>query len=134
MAHEINSDDVKSIKALIASLNTIFKTFDEKLDRILGVVNNANNAADAAQAIAAENKKSIDEITEKVEYLSDVMVEENVKLKQKITHLENYSRRDNLTIGGIPETKDEICEAVVKTFCKDKLKLDTAFVDSIKIV
>ena len=134
MAHEINSDDVKSIKALITSLNNIFKTFDEKLDRILGVVNDATNAADAAQAMAAENKKSIDEITEKVEYLSDVMIEENVKLKQKITHLENYSRRDNLTIGGIPETKDEICEAVVKRFCKEKLKLDTAFVDSIRIV
>ena len=121
MAHEINSDDVKSIKALITSLNNIFKTFDEKLDRILGVVNDANNAADAAQAMAAENKKSIDEITEKVEYLSDVMIEENVKLKQKITHLENYSRRDNLTIRGIPETKDEICEAVVKRFCKEKI-------------
>ena len=134
MAHEINSDDVKSIKALITSLNNIFKTFDEKLDRILGVVNDANNAADAAQAMAAENKKSIDEITEKVEYLSDVMIEENVKLKQKITHLENYSRRDNLTIRGIPETKDEICEAVVKRFCKEKLKLDTAFIDSIRIV
>ena len=84
--------------------------------------------------MAAENQKSIDEITENVEYVSDLIVEENVKLKQKITHLENYSRRDNLTIRRIPETKDEVCKTVVKTFCKDKLKLDTAFVDSIKIV
>ena len=83
--------------------------------------------------MAAENQKSIDEITEKVECVSDVIVEENVKLKQK-THLENYSRRDNLTIRRILETKDEVCKTVVKTFCKDKLKLDTAFVDSIKIV
>ena len=134
MAHEINSDDVKSIKALITSLNNIFKSFDEKLDRILGVVNGANNAANAAQTMAAENKKSIDQITEKVEYLSEVMVEENVRLKHKITHLENYSRRDNLTIRGIPEINNEMCEAVVRTFCKDKLKLDTAFVDSIKVV
>ena len=60
--------------------------------------------------------------------------EENWKLKQKLNHLENYSRRDNLVIRGIAETKDEVCETIVKIFCKDKMKLDSVFIDSIKIV
>ena len=62
---------MKSIKALIVSLNGIFKIIDEKLDglvdsiktlsddQILGVVNSAKDTADAALAIATENKRVI---------------------------------------------------------------------------
>ena len=76
----------------------------------------------------------IHEVNDKVDYFGELVEEENLKLKQKLTHLENYSRRDNLVIRGIKETKDEVCEAVVKTFCKDKLKFESEVIDCIKIV
>ena len=85
-------------------------------------------------AIATENKRVIHEVNDKVDYFGELVEEENLKLKQKLTHLENYSRRDNLVIRGIKETKDEVCEAVVKTFYKDKLKLESGVIDCIKIV
>ena len=63
-------------------------------------------------AIATENKKAIHQVNRKmfydngkIEYFSGLVKEENLKLKQKLNHLENYSRRDNLVIRGIAETK-----------------------------
>ena len=67
-------------------------------------------------------------------YFSELIEEENSKLKQKLNHLENYSHRDNLVIRGITETKHEVCETVMKKFCRDKLKLDSEFIDSVRIV
>ena len=146
MALKIDGDEVKSIKALVVSLNGVFKIIDEKLDglvdsiktlsdeQILGAVKGAKDTADAALAIATENKKAIHQVNDKIEYFSELVEEENLKLKQKLNHLENYSRRDNLVIRGIAETKDEVCETIVKNFCKDKMKLDSVFIDSIKIV
>ena len=48
-------------------------------------------------------KIAIDEITDNVEYLSEVMVEAIVKLQQMITHLKSYSRPDNLRIREVPQ-------------------------------
>ena len=84
-------------------------------------------------AIATENKRVIHEVNDKVDYLGELVEEENLKLKQKLTHLENYSRRDNLVIIGIKETKDEVCEAVVKTFYRDKLKLESELLTVLKL-
>ena len=146
MTLKIDGDEVKSIKALVVSLNGIFKIIDEKLDgladsiktlsdeQILGALNSAKDTADAALAIATENKRAIHEAIDKIEYFSQLVEEENLKLKQKLNHLENYSRRDNFVIRGVAETKDEVCEDVVKKFCKDQLKLDSVFLDSIKVV
>ena len=146
MTLKIDGDEVKSIKALVVSLNGIFKIIDEKLDgladsiktlsdeQILGAVNGAKDTADAALAIATENKKAIHQVNDKMDYFSELIEEENSKLKQKLNHLENYSRRDNLVIRGIAETKDEVCETVIKKFCRDKLKLDSEFIDSVRIV
>ena len=146
MALKIDGDEVKSIKALVVSLNGVFKIIDEKLDglvdsiktlsdeQILGAVKGAKDTADAALAIVTENKKAIHQVNDKIEYFIELVEEENFKLKQKLNHLENYSRRDNLVIRGIAETKDEVCETIVKNFCKDKMKIDSVFFDSIKIV
>ena len=128
-----DGDEIKSIKSVVVALNGIFKIIDEKLDglvnsiktlsdyQILGVVNGAKDTADAALTIAKENKRATHEVNDKVDYFGELVEEENLKLKQKLNHLENYSRRDNLVIRGIRETKNEVGEAVVKTFCKDKL-------------
>ena len=93
MTLQIDGDEVKSIKALVVSLNGIFKIIDEKLDglvdsiktlsddQILGVVNSAKDTADAALAIATENKRVIHEVNDKVDYFGELVEEENLKLK-----------------------------------------------------
>ena len=82
-------------------MNDIFKIIDEKLDgladsiktlsdeQILGAVNGAKDTADAALAIATENKKAIHQVNDKIDYFSELIEEENSKLKQKLNHLEN---------------------------------------------
>ena len=87
---------MKSIKALVVSLNGVFKIIDEKLDglvdsikilsdeQILGEVKGAKDTADAALAIATENKKAIRQVNDKIEYLSELFEEENLKLKQNL--------------------------------------------------
>ena len=78
--------------------------------------------------------QAIHQVNDKMDYFSELIEGENSKLKQKLNNLENYSRRDNLVIRGIAETKDEVCETVIKNFCRDKLKLDSEFIDSVRIV
>ena len=85
--------------ALVVSSNGIFKIIDEKLDgladsiktlsdaQILKAVNSAKDTADAALAIANENKRAIHEANDKIEYFSELVEEENLKLKQKLNHL-----------------------------------------------
>ena len=64
----------------------------------VGEGNGAKDTADAALAIATENKKAIHQVNDKIEYFSELVKVENLKLKQKLNHLESYSRRDNLII------------------------------------
>ena len=58
----------------------------------------AKDRDDVALAIATENKKAIHQLNGKIEYFSELVKVENLKLKQKLNHLESYSRRDNLVI------------------------------------
>ena len=58
---------------------------------------------------------------------------ENINLKQNVNQLDNYSRRNNLVIG-IEEKDNEQCEKLVRTFFKDKLKLDSNSVNQMRIV
>ena len=47
-------------------------------------------------------------------------------LEQKLSSIEDRSRRDNLVIEGLAENKNENCEAIAKTFIKDNLQVEGA--------
>ena len=62
---------------------------------------------------------------------------ENIKLKGRMNHLNNYSRRDNLVIGGIKESDNETgenCEELVRAFFITKLKMEPDNVERIRFV
>ena len=60
MALKIDGDEVKSIKALVVSLNGLVDSIKTLSDeQILGAVRGAKDTADAALAIATENKKAV---------------------------------------------------------------------------
>ena len=65
------------------------------------------------------------------------MQAENVQLKEDRDDNDIYSRKSNLVLKGIPESKDEDdnqCEAVVKTFFKNELKLNDQMVRDMQLV
>ena len=71
-----------SFNALLA--DTIKTLSDEQ---ILGAVNSAKDTADAALDIATENKRTIHEANDKIEYFSELVEEQNLKFKHKLNHL-----------------------------------------------
>ncbi len=53
-----------------------------------------------------------------------LLQDKNVQLKQKLERHEAYSRRDNLVVCGLEETKDEDVESVAQRFFQQLLKED----------
>ena len=45
------------------------------------------------------------------------------KMHTKLLDLESRNMRENLVFHGLPENVNEDCEAVVKTFCQEKLNM-----------
>ena len=50
---------------------------------------------------------------------------ENKLLAMKIRDMENYSRRDNMEISGVPETKSDAIREVCKRIFTESLKITT---------
>ena len=135
-------------KNLIPTLNNIFNKLSDKIDdvntNIIDIKNDlilkletAQNTANTALKIAEESKAiSLDlkEEMNKIVNYCETLKTENINLKQNVNQLDNYSRRNNLVIGGIEEKDNEQCENLVRTFFKDKLKLDSNSVNHMRIV
>jgi len=156
------NDKVQWGKNLIPTLNAIFNKLSEKLDDINTTINNriddvnanikatkdellekiviVQKTADLALKKAEESKKLSEELElkfDKIDFYCENLKTENTRLKGQVNHLDNYSRRNNLVIGGIAEnTEDtaEHCEQLARTFFTDKLKLDAADVDQLRIM
>ena len=138
-------------KTMIPIFNDIFQKLSTKIDGIETKIDSVNSnidtirneifskveavqkTADAALKIAEETKKEMKKEISKVMNYCDTLKSENTRLKGYVNHLDNYSRRNNLVIGGIEESNEEHCEQLVLTFFKDKLKLDDDTVNAIKI-
>lgn len=56
---------------------------------------------------------------------------ESSKLLRNLYELESRSIRDNLVFHCLPETVNENCDVLTKTFCKKKLEIDAAEVDRV---
>ena len=113
-------------------------------------IDNIRKTTDNALKIANENKRCTEEMKEEIkkelreEFKEDFhkmknycenLESENVNLKGRMNHLDNYSRRNNLVIGGIREDEGaEQCDQLVRTFFIEKLKLSSDDVRAIKFV
>ena len=80
--------------------------------------------------------KSLDlkEEMNKIVNYCETLKPENINLKQNANQLDKFSRRNNLVIEGIEEKDNEQCEKLVRSFFKDKLKLDSNSVNHMRIV
>ena len=68
--------------------------------------------------------KSFEEkLKDKANKMAD-LEEKNKLLQDKLEQLEQYTRRTNIRIFGIPENKDEDTDQLVREFCKKELNLD----------
>ena len=86
-----------------------------------------------AKRISEEYKEKC----QKIEHYCGNLETENIKLKGRMNHLNNYSRRDNLVIGGIKDSDNETggkCEELVRAFFITKLKMEPDNVERIRFV
>ena len=133
---------------LIPTRNNIFNKLSEKIDdvktNIIDIKNDlilkletVQNTAKTALKIAEESKAisfDLKEEMNKILNYCETLKTENINLKQNVNQLDNYSRRNNLVIVGIEEKDNYQCEKLVRTFFKDKLKLDSNSVNQMRIV
>ncbi|KAI4466569.1 l1 transposable element-related [Holotrichia oblita] len=74
--------------------------------------------------IVAEYSKEVQVLTEKVVQLEAELIATRSEVRKSVDDLEQYSRRNNLRIFGVPEEANEDTKVLVSKFCKDKLKLN----------
>lgn len=135
-------------KGLIPTLNNIFNKLSAKIDgvnenlldiksELITKVGHAQDTADCALKIAKDLTEKFNEEFHKMKYYCDTLKNENVILQKHANHLDNYSRKNNLVIGGIRETEGETpnqCEQSARNFFRDKLKLQDDHARDIKFV
>ena len=114
---------VNVINTKVSDLETKMKDMDTRLI--------ANERA--RQFISNENEQNKTEMKSAKDDIKDVkktcnQLEKDAKsMKEKMVDLESRSVRENLMFYGITEhDKDENCEELVKTVCKEALKITTA--------
>ena len=104
-------------------------------------VNDVKNVAQEALHIANDSKLAFDDGVQQqldcMQFQFECVYEENKQLKKDIVHLDNYNRRSNIIVCGIPEKENKtepMCEDLMRSFMKNKLGLDDVFIGSSKFV
>jgi len=118
-------------------IQTINSNFDDKFDKLQKGLEEIKNTADTALALAESNKRDITDIRNHFNITCERLETENKLLKQKTNNLENYSRRNNIIIRGIPESNNETsleCEEKARMFLVNELKLDGERARNMKFV
>lgn len=136
---------IDNLKKYFGEITTLINSnFDVRFGVLEQSVDGLKTTADMALTLAQKNKTNIDDFQKKIQQNLDrlnvkceSLENENEKLKKQTINMENYSRRNNLVVRGIPETTKETktqCESKVKDFLKQELKLDADRVGSMKFV
>ena len=146
---EIDTDEGKSLRSLVPALNNLVKQLCEKIDgvnanidelrtELHANINDVKNVAQEALHIAKDSKLAFDGVQQQLDRMQfqfECVYEENKQLKNDIAYLDNYNRRSNIIVRGIPEKENEtesMCEDLMRSFMKNKLGLDDVFIGSTK--
>ena len=73
-----------------------------------------------------QSKKNICDENNYLQFTCEQLASKNKVLTQHTNNLENYRRRNNLLISGVPEVPqetDDMCEQTTRNFLKKQLKL-----------
>ena len=120
----------KERELLKEHFNSIVDDLKTKVQDLTGAVNDLKSSLEYSQKEIEDLKGIVDkqnkEISEKAKAISDLNIEFST-MKNKMTYLENQSRRNNIRINGTPEDKNESwdqTETKVKETLKNTLNLD----------
>ena len=120
----------KESELLKEHFNSIVDYLKTKVQDLTGAVNYLKSSLEYSQKEIEDLKGIVDkqnkEISEKAKAISDLNIEFST-MKNKMTYLENQSRRNNIRINGIPEDKNESwdqTETKVKETLNNTLNLD----------
>jgi ribA/ribD-fused uncharacterized protein len=94
------------------------------LDRKMSDIIKAMSFASTTVAELKQELESMKKIIKKQDHLEAEMAlikRENRELKEKLNDMENYSRRENMEIIGVAETKDESVRDICRDLFKEKL-------------
>ncbi|CAN8020718.1 unnamed protein product [Ixodes persulcatus] len=97
-------DSLMSVKENVDSLMTVKET----VDNIEASVQHMSDAYDEVLKVMKQQSTEITKLKNRVEKMeADKSGEEVIKLKQEVNKLEQYSRRQNLEIHGLPRSSNE---------------------------
>ena len=129
------------VKQLYEKIDGVNANIDELKTELYANINDVNNVAqEALLHIAKDSKLAFDGVQQQLDRMQfqfECVYEENKKIKNNIAHLDNYNRRNNIIVRGIPEKENEtepMCEDLMRLFMKNKLGLDDVFTGSSKFV
>lgn len=101
-------DCINSLKeSLITAMNS---KFDEVNDQLAAMSGSLGTMQAVINDLKGENDKLKRQYTK--------IQNENINLRNEINSLQQYTRRDNLEIGGFPETKNEDIYAIIEAIAK----------------
>lgn len=125
----------------IANITPAFNTEIQLLKReILTDVRNAKSKAQESLDLSLANNAAITQLKSEMHdmrILCTGLYEDNKTLIMKCEQTENYSRRDNLVVRGLPEQRDENeeqCVIAIKSFFLNVLKIDAETVQNMPYV
>ncbi|KAI8499875.1 hypothetical protein Bbelb_221920 [Branchiostoma belcheri] len=111
-------------------LDTIMESTHKRMDNIIREVQEIKDSLQYSQKEIDENKINLLRHVQKVEDIDTeiTLLKKDITVNDtKVDYLENQSRRNNILIDGVADTKDETweqCEQKVRELVKEKLKLD----------
>lgn len=161
MSIQIPNSEGKNIKTLLASLNNRLQTIDTSLKKLKNVpssiktlealpanfekfrtetlekIGGIKTTADLALSKFKEHDTAIQKLRDDMNLMKYNYIQvndENRRLKKQVNGLENYGRRSNLVIRGIPESEGENCEQLARQFMSKNLKIEANFCDNVEFV
>jgi len=111
-------------------LDTIMESTHKRMDNIIREVQEIKDSLHFSQKEIDDNKLNLYRHVQKVEDIETeiTLLKKDITANDtKVDYLENQSRRNNILIDGVADTKDETwdqCEQKVRDLLKEKLKLD----------
>ena len=109
------------IQTSVKDMSKTLAALQQSLQYTQGEVDGLKNITQEQKKTITKQSKNIDDLESKVGFLTN----ENKKLREDLTALEAYGRRENLLFDNITEHPDENCLEIIKEFIEKQLKIST---------
>jgi hypothetical protein len=108
----------RAVEAFIGNKDFITKISCEIIDKV------SQRVIEGLTASLEAAHQQIDSLRSEVSSLRNQLQKKDEEIHERVDNLEQYQRRNNLRIFGIPETQGEDTDLLVVDLFKNKLKLD----------